>query len=84
MESRELYTAIFKNYADELDIPNSSTHFEDVRNRMGGVIKKELTFDKENSVTMPLTKPEGYASFLADIEFKNVRFLQVQDFGGAL
>ena len=55
-----------------------------MRTRFGGVVKEELIFNKENSVTMPKTKPEGYVAFIADLEFQNVEFLPIADFGGAL
>ena len=52
MESRDLFTAIFVKYANEEDISNSKTHFKEVRTRFGGVVKEELTFNKDNSSTI--------------------------------
>ena len=82
MENRNLFTAIFIKYANEQDISNSATHFKEVRTRFGGVVKENLTFDKDNSATMPMTKPEGYVAFMADLDFQNVEFLPISTFGG--
>lgn len=84
MERRDLFTAIFIKYANEEDISNSKTHFKEVRTRFGGVVKEELTFNKDNSATMPMTQPDGYVAFVADLEFQNVEFLPIATFGGAL
>jgi hypothetical protein len=84
MESRDLFTGIFVKYENVEDIFNSATHFKEVRTRFGGVVKDNLIFDKDHSATMPMTKPEGYVAFVADLEFQNVEFLPIATFGGAL
>lgn len=83
MDKRDLFTAIFVRYSDDTDIPNSNTHFKEVRTRFGGIVKEELVFDKDNSSTMPKTAPEGYVAFVADLKFQNVEFLPISNFGGA-
>ena len=82
MENRDLFTAIFVKYSDSSDIPNSATHFKEVRTRFGGVVKDNLTFDKDNSSTMPKTQSDGYVAFVANLEFQNVEFLPIADLGG--
>ena len=82
MENRDLFTAIFIKYANEQDVSNSVTHFKEVRTRFGGVVKDNLTFDKDNSSTMPKTQSDGYVAFVANLEFQNVEFLPIADLGG--
>lgn len=82
MDNREYFSAIFKEYSDETKAPNSKAHLVDIRSREGGVVTKQITFSEDISSLMPKTKPGGYVSFLADIEFKNVKFLPIYDLGG--
>ena len=82
MNNREYFSAIFKEYVNEDKAPNSKVQLVDVRSREGGVVTKQITFNEELSSMMPPTRPGSYVSFLADIEFKNVKFLPIYDFGG--
>jgi hypothetical protein len=55
-----------------------------VRSREGGVVTKHLVFDEEVSKTIPKKLSLGeYVAFLADIEFKNVQFLNIFELSGA-
>jgi len=61
----------------------TKTYFIDVRSREGGVVKKYLIFDEQISSTIPKELRFGeYVAFLADIEFKNVQFLNIFELGG--
>ena len=64
-------------------IHKSKTYFSDVRSREGGVVKKYLVFDEQISSTIPKELSLGeYVAFLADIEFKNVQFLNIFELDG--
>ena len=84
-ETRELFSAIFEKY-DNSSCPTKTknkTYFIDVRSREGGVVKKHLVFDEQISSTIPKELSLGeYVAFLADIEFKNVQFLNIFELGG--
>jgi hypothetical protein len=83
-ETRELFSAIFEKY-DNVSCPTKTkTYFIDVRSREGGVVKKHLIiFDEQISSTIPKELSLGeYVAFLADIEFKNVQFLNILELGG--
>ena len=84
-ETRELFSAIFEKY-DNSSYPTKTktkTYFIDVRSREGGVVKKHLIiFDEQISSTIPKELSLGdYVAFLADIEFKNVQFLNILELG---
>jgi hypothetical protein len=64
-------------------LSKSKTYFSDVRSREGGVVKKHLVFDEQISSTIPKELSLGeYVAFLADLEFKNVQFLNVYELSG--
>ena len=80
-ETRLLFSAIFEKY-DNSSCP-TKTYFTDVRSREGGVVKNHLVFDEQISSTIPKKLILGdYVSFLADIEFKNVQFLNIFELDG--
>jgi hypothetical protein len=82
-ETRELFSAIFEKYDNSSCPTKSKTYFIDVRSREGGVVKKHLIFDEQISSTIPKELSLGdYVSFLADIEFKNVKFLNILELDG--
>ena len=80
---REMFSAVFEKYDNTSELHKRKTHFSDVRSREGGVVKKYLVFDEEVSKTIPKELSLGeYVAFLADIEFKNVQFLNVYELSG--
>ena len=82
-ETRELFSAIFEKYDNSSCLTKTKTYFIDVRSREGGVVKKQLIFDEQISSTIPKELSLGdYVAFLADIEFKNVQFLNIFKLGG--
>ena len=82
-ETRELFSAVFEKYDDPFCPSKSKTYFSDVRSREGGVVKKYLVFDEQISSTIPKELSLGdYVSFLANIEFKNVQFLNIFELSG--
>ena len=82
-EKREMFSAVFEKYDNTSCSSKRRTHFSDVRSREGGVVKKYLVFDEEVSKTIPKELSLGeYVAFLADIEFKNVQFLNILELGG--
>jgi hypothetical protein len=79
-EPRAMFSAIFEKYDNDSCL--SKTYFTDVRSREGGVVKKHLVFDEVISSTIPKKLTLGECvPFLADIEFKNVQFMNVFDLG---
>ena len=81
-ETRELFSAIFEKYDNSSCPTKTKTYFIDVRSREGGVVKKQLVFDEQIYSTIPKELSLGdYVSFLADIEFKNVKFLNILELG---
>lgn len=82
-ETRELFSAIFEKYENSSCLTKTKTYFIDVRSREGGVVKNHLVFDEQISSTIPKELRLGdYVAFLADIEFKNVQFLNIFELGG--
>ena len=82
-ETRELFSAIFEKYDNSSCPTKTKTYFIDVRSREGGVVKKYLIFDEQISSTIPKKLSLGeYVAFLADLEFKNVQFLNVYELSG--
>lgn len=80
---REMFSAVFEKYDNTSESDKRTTHFSDVRSRDGGVVKKYLVFDEQISSTIPKKLSLGeYVAFLADIEFKNVQFLNIFELGG--
>ena len=79
-EPREMFSAVFEKYDNTFEPDKSKTHSSDVRSREGGVVKKYLVFDEEISSTIPKELNLGeYVAFLADLEFRNVQFLNVYE-----
>ena len=82
-ETRELFSAIFEKYDNASYPTKTKTYFIDVRSREGGVVKKHLVFDEQISSIIPKKLTLGeYVAFSADIEFKNVQFLNIFELGG--
>lgn len=82
-ETRELFSAIFEKYDNSSCLTKTKTYFIDVRSREGGVVKKHLVFDEQISSTIPKKLTLGeYVAFLADIEFRDVQFLNILELGG--
>jgi hypothetical protein len=82
-EPKEMFSAIFEKYDNTSEPSKSKTYFSDVRSREGGVVKKYLVFDEEVSSTIPKPLSLGeYVAFLADLEFKNIQFLNVYELSG--
>ena len=78
-----MFSAVFEKYDNTSELHKRKTHFSDVRSREGGVVKKYLVFDEEVSKTIPKELSLGeYVAFLADIEFKNVQFLNIYELSG--
>jgi len=81
-EPKEIFSAVFEKYDNASCLSKSKTYFTDVRSREGGVVKKHLVFDEVISSTIPKKLTLGECvPFLADIEFKNVQFMNVFDLG---
>ena len=82
-ETRELFSAIFEKYDNASCYTKTKIYFIDVRSREGGVVKKHLIFNVQISSTIPKKLSLGeYVAFLADIEFKNVQFLNIFELAG--
>lgn len=78
-----MFSAVFEKYDNTSELHKRKTHFSDVRSREGGMVKKYLVFDEEVSKTIPKELSLGeYVAFLADIEFKNVQFLNIYELSG--
>lgn len=81
---KEMFSAVFEKYDNTSEQGKRKTHFSDVRSREGGVITKYLVFDEEVSSTIPKELSLGeYIAFLADLEFKNIQFLNIFELSGA-
>ena len=82
-ETRELFSAIFEKYDNASCPTKTKTYFIGVRSREGGVVKKLIIFDEQISLTIQKELSlDDYVAFLADIEFKNVQFLNIFELGG--
>ena len=82
-ETRELFSAIFEKYGNSSCPTKTKTYFINVRSREGGVVKKYLIFNEQISSIIPKELSLGeYVVFLADIEFRNVQFLNILELGG--
>jgi hypothetical protein len=80
---REMFSAVFEKYDNTSELHKRRAHFSDVRSREGGVVTKYLVFDEEVSSTIPKELSLGdYIAFLANVEFKNVQFLNVLELSG--
>jgi hypothetical protein len=82
-ETRLLFSAIFEKYDNSSCPTKTKTYFIDVRSREGGVVKNHLVFDEQISSTKLKKLSLGdFVSFLADVEFKNVQFLDIFELEG--
>lgn len=74
-ETRDLFTAIFDTYENE---PVSAIKLKEIRTRFGGEVKQTLTFEEDKVENMPKALGEGdFAPFVADLEFNNVKFIDL-------
>lgn len=77
---QDLFSAIFESYSDS---PANSINLKEIRTRFGGVVKKQLTFEVSKVENMPTNLTEGeFAPFIANLEFKNVKFINVMQVRG--
>jgi len=77
-EPKEMFSAVFEKYDNASEAHKRKTHFSDVRSREGGIVKKYIVFDEKVSSTIPKELSLGeFVAFLADVEFKNIQFLNV-------
>ncbi|MEM6339478.1 MAG: hypothetical protein AAF673_06130, partial [Pseudomonadota bacterium] len=66
-ETRDMFTAIFDSYDSKQ--PNS-INLKEVRTRFGGVVKENLSFEKDKVENMPKALRDGdYVPFVANLEF---------------
>jgi hypothetical protein len=79
---KEMFSAIFTEYTDDINNKNY-INLEDIRTRKGGVVKDTLIFAENEVFNMPteLCKNE-YVGFLANLEFKNVEFMDLLNLRG--
>ncbi len=79
-EPRKMFSAVFEKYDSETELAKNSIQLFDIRSRKGGVIKDNLVFAEKEVAKMPKNLSHGdYVAFLADLEFKNVQFLNVYE-----
>lgn len=84
-DTRQMFTAVFSKYEYGDKPVGNRTVFSDIRSREGGIVKRHVVFDEEISGTIPKELSIGeYVSFLADVEFRNVQFVNVWDLGVSL
>lgn len=79
-ETRDLFTALSAGYDNISDDSTDrvSINLKEVRTRFGGVVKENLSFEEAKVENMPTSLNDGeYAAFVADLEFKNVKFLDM-------
>jgi len=79
-DKREMFTAIYKTYSCEVGI-RDYINLYDVRTRKGDVVKDILVFasDEVEDMPMELVYDGEPVAFLADLEFKNVKFYQLME-----
>lgn len=76
-ETRDLFTALSAGY-DITSGDSININLKEVRTRFGGVVKESLSFEEAKVENMPTSLNNGeYAAFVADLEFKNVKFLDM-------
>lgn len=83
MEERgkEMFSALFKAYNDLGG--RKEIHLYDVRARTGGTIKEIVKFLETEVRNMPNNlREKDYVAFLADIEFRNVEFMNIFELRG--
>lgn len=81
-DTRQMFTAVFSKYEHGDKPVGNKTHFSDIRSREGGIVKNHVIFDEEISGTIPKELSIGeYVSFLADVEFRDVQFVNVWELG---
>jgi hypothetical protein len=82
-DGKEMFSALFERYDREAEFAKNSIQLFDVRSRKGGVIKDNLVFEEKEVAKMPKNLSHGdYVAFLADIEFKNVEFMNIFEVSG--
>jgi len=83
-DKREMFTGIFEKYEPNTTQPvGQKTHFSEIRSREGGIVTRHLVFNEEISFSIPKVLSIGeYVAFLADVEFKNVEFMNILGAGG--
>ena len=80
---REMFSAVFEKYNSEAEFPANNIQLFDIRSRKGGVIKDNLVFEESEVAKMPKNLSCGdYVAFLADLEFKNVEFMNIFEVSG--
>ena len=75
-----MFSAVFEKYDSKTELAKNSIQLFDIRSRKGGVIKDNLVLEEKEVAKMPKNLSHGdYVAFLADLEFKNVQFLNVYE-----
>ena len=78
-----MFSAVFEKYDSKTELAKNSIQLFDIRSRKGGVIKDNLVLEGKEIAKMPKNLSHGdYVAFLADLEFKNVQFLNVFELSG--
>lgn len=81
-ETREMFSGLFSEYTDDA-LQRNYINLYDIRTRKGGVVKDSLVFAERNVENMPTELvQDDYVAFLADLEFKNVSFMNIMEFSG--
>ena len=74
-KEQELFTALFDSYENT---PSKSINLKEIRARIGGLVKEQLTFAESKVQDMPIDLQNGdFTAFTADLEFNNIKFVQV-------
>ena len=74
-ETRDMFSAIFDSYEEE---PVKAINLKEVRTRFGGEVKQTLTFEEAKVENFPSNLITGdFAPFVADLEFGNVKFIDM-------
>lgn len=75
---KEMFLAIFVGYKYQLN----SMNLIDIRSRKSGVITDNLIFKDSEIFKIPKNLQHGdYVAFLANLEFKDVEFMNIFDLG---
>jgi len=81
-DGREMFSAVFEKY-NTRDFLVSNIWLNDIRSRKGGIIKDNIVFEESEVSKMPKDLTYGdYVAFLADLEFKNVEFMNIFELRG--
>lgn len=80
-KDKEMFSALFKEYKDFEG--KKEIHLYDVRARTGSTIKKIIKFLETEVRNMPNNlREKDYVAFLADVEFRNVEFMNIFELRG--